>query len=268
MKILKLDHDVVQDVLNGSKRTTWRMYDDKDISVHDELELLDKVDPKDRSTWRPIGIAKVTQVVEKPLKNITELDTEGHKGYSSVNDILATFRKRHGDHVTLETPIKIIHFSFQPVKKQLEETVVDTTAAITDVILYADGGSRGNPGPSACGFVLYDASKKILQREGIYLGITTNNQAEYLGLKFGLEAAVRHRAKTVQVYLDSMLVVNQMTGRFKVRNRDLWPIHEAIKQLIQKFEQVSFTHVPRELNKEADAAVNEAMDAELDKNQV
>ena len=69
--------------------------------------------------------------------------------------------------------------------------------------------------------------------------------------------------KEVEVYLDSLLVVNQMKGIFKVKNRDLWPIHDAIKGLLDKFEHVSFTHVPREFNKLADAAVNRALDEEL-----
>ena len=101
----------------------------------------------------------------------------------------------------------------------------------------------------------------IVVNKGIYLGVTTNNQAEYQALKFGLEEALRHGARTVHVYMDSMLVVNQMKGIFKVKNRDLWPIHDAIKKMVATAEQVTFTHVPRALNKAADAAVNEALDA-------
>jgi ribonuclease HI len=137
------------------------------------------------------------------------------------------------------------------------------TTKITEVQLYADGGSRGNPGPSASGFVLLDMSGKVLHEEGVYLGITTNNQAEYQALKLGLEAALKlFGAREVRVYMDSMLVINQMKKIFKVRNRDLWPVHDAINQLLPKFEKISFDHVPRELNKLADAAVNKCLDAE------
>jgi len=94
----------------------------------------------------------------------------------------------------------------------------------------------------------------------VYLGVTTNNQAEYQALKYGLEEARRMGVRTVHVYMDSLLVVNQMLGIFKVKNRDLWPIHSAIKDLLPSFAHVSFTHVPRELNKLADGAVNEALD--------
>ena len=131
--------------------------------------------------------------------------------------------------------------------------------------LYADGGSRGNPGPSASGYVLMDMDDTIIFKSGVYLGITTNNQAEYQALKYGLEEAEKLGAREVDVYLDSLLVINQMKGIFKVKNRDLWPIYEAIKEIVSRFKKVRFTHVPRELNKLADAEVNEVLDAELQK---
>jgi ribonuclease HI/pterin-4a-carbinolamine dehydratase len=136
---------------------------------------------------------------------------------------------------------------------------------IKQIKLFADGGSRGNPGPSASGYVLMDMDDNILFKSGVYLGITTNNQAEYQALKFGLEAAQKAGAREVDVHMDSMLVVNQMKGIFKVKNRDLWPIHESIKELASHFKKVTYTHVPRELNKLADAEVNTTLDAELTK---
>lgn len=132
------------------------------------------------------------------------------------------------------------------------------------VKIFADGGSRGNPGPSASGFVLLDREDSVLLDRGVYLGITTNNQAEYTALKLALEEAKKMGAQEVEVYMDSLLVVNQMKGIFKVKNRDLWPIHDAIKQLSKQFKHISFSHVPRELNKLADAAVNRALDEELE----
>ena len=134
--------------------------------------------------------------------------------------------------------------------------------AAKKVVLYADGGSRGNPGPSASGYVLFDENEQILQQSGEYLGITTNNQAEYQAVKLGLEKAKAIGAREVDIYLDSLLVVNQMKGTFKVKNRDLWPIHQAIKDLLPSFQQVTFTHVPREMNKLADAEVNKVLDAQ------
>ncbi len=128
--------------------------------------------------------------------------------------------------------------------------------------MFADGGSRGNPGPSASGYVLMDMDDTVMIQRGVYLGITTNNQAEYQAVRLGLDDARVRGAHEVDVFLDSLLVVNQMKGIFKVRNRDLWPIHVAINELMQSFRKVSFTHVPRELNKLADAEVNKCLDAQ------
>lgn len=131
-----------------------------------------------------------------------------------------------------------------------------------EIKLFGDGGSRGNPGPSASGYVLLDMDDNIIFKSGVYLGITTNNQAEYQALKFGLEEAHKMGVREVDVYMDSLLVINQMKGIFKVKNRDLWPIHESIKELAKQFKKVTYTHVPRELNKLADAEVNTTLDAE------
>lgn len=131
------------------------------------------------------------------------------------------------------------------------------------VKMFADGGSRGNPGPSASGYVILDMNDKVLVDKGLYLGVTTNNQAEYTALKIGLEECHKMGVSEVLVYMDSLLVVNQMKGIFKVKNRDLWPIHDAITQLIKQFKHVTFDHVPREFNTLADGAVNRTLDQQL-----
>jgi len=132
------------------------------------------------------------------------------------------------------------------------------------VKLFTDGGSRGNPGPSAIGYAIYDLEDNLLHKDSKYLGITTNNQAEYQGLKVGLEKCRSLNIREVQVHMDSLLVVNQMKGVYKVKNRDLWPVHESLKVLIAEFSKVTFTHVPRELNKLADSMVNECLDAQIE----
>lgn len=126
--------------------------------------------------------------------------------------------------------------------------------------MFADGGSRGNPGPSASGFVLMTIDDQEIIKSGEYLGLTTNNQAEYQALKLGVEYALKYGVKELEVYMDSLLVINQMKGIFKVKNRDLWPIYQAIKELCVGFEKIHFAHVPRELNKIADGEVNRVLD--------
>lgn len=132
-----------------------------------------------------------------------------------------------------------------------------------EVKVFTDGGSRGNPGPSASGYVVMDMEDNVLAEKGVYLGVTTNNVAEYTALKLALEECRRLGVKEIQAYLDSLLVVNQMKGVFKIKNRDLWPIHDAIRKLAAGFDKVEFSHVPREFNKLADAKVNEALDDHL-----
>lgn len=132
-----------------------------------------------------------------------------------------------------------------------------------EVKLFSDGGSRGNPGPSASGYVIMDMEDTVLVERGVYLGVTTNNVAEYTALKLALEEARKMGARQVHAYLDSLLVVNQLNGIFKIKNRDLWPIHDAIKKLQKTFDKVEFSHVPREFNKLADAEVNKALDEHL-----
>lgn len=142
---------------------------------------------------------------------------------------------------------------------------IEQKAAHPDKVkIFGDGGSRGNPGPSASGYIIMDMEDNVIVDKGVYLGVTTNNQAEYASVRLALEAALKMGVREADVYMDSLLVVNQMKGIFKVKNRDLWPVHDAIKKLVAKFDKVEFSHVPREFNKLADAAVNRALDEHLD----
>jgi ribonuclease HI/8-oxo-dGTP pyrophosphatase MutT (NUDIX family) len=131
----------------------------------------------------------------------------------------------------------------------------------TTLTIYSDGGSRGNPGPSASAYVIYK-NKAQLESGGRYIGITSNNQAEYRAVALALEAAKKYAESNteVNIYMDSLLVVNQMNGIYKIKNRDIWPIHAEIQELMKQFKKVIFSHVPRENNKVADAKVNEILD--------
>lgn len=144
-----------------------------------------------------------------------------------------------------------------------QAAAVEPAAHADKVKVFADGGSRGNPGPSASGFAILDMEDNVLVDKGVYLGVTTNNQAEYTSIKLALEECRKMNVKEAQVYMDSLLVINQLKGVFKVKNRDLWPLHDAVKQLAGELKKVSFNHVPREFNKLADAAVNRALDDHL-----
>lgn len=149
-------------------------------------------------------------------------------------------------------------------EKEVIGTDVSSTTDIQHAIIYADGGSRGNPGPSASGFVIMNGQEHVIHEGGMYLGITTNNQAEYHGVRLALEKALEMGVRSVDFRLDSLLVVNQMNGIYKIKNRDLWPIHERIRELMTKFDKVTFSHIRREFNQLADGMVNKILDARVE----
>ena len=126
-----------------------------------------------------------------------------------------------------------------------------------------DGGSRGNPGPGACGFVLTDPRGQEREARGEYLGTVTNNVAEYRALIAGLEAAIRHGASPLRVCMDSELVVRQMTGEYRVKHEGLKPLHAAAREAADQIAALSFRAVPREENAGADQLVNEKLDKVL-----
>jgi ribonuclease HI/ADP-ribose pyrophosphatase YjhB (NUDIX family) len=128
------------------------------------------------------------------------------------------------------------------------------------IILYTDGGSRGNPGPSASGFVVVDANEQVVAEGGAFLGISTNNVAEYQAVYLGLEKALELGAQNVDIRLDSQLVANQMNGIYRVKHNELLPIHARVRELILRFHKVTFTHVLREYNQLADGVVNKILD--------
>jgi ribonuclease H / adenosylcobalamin/alpha-ribazole phosphatase len=130
------------------------------------------------------------------------------------------------------------------------------------VIVEADGGSRGNPGPAGYGAVVRDAATgEVLAERAAGIGRATNNVAEYRGVIAGLAAAVELGAAAVDVRLDSKLIVEQMSGRWKVKHPDIKPLAAEVTALVRRFGSASFRWVPRERNTYADRLANEAMDA-------
>ena len=129
------------------------------------------------------------------------------------------------------------------------------------VTVEADGGSRGNPGPAGYGAVVreHPSGGILLERAGS-IGVTTNNVAEYTGLIEGLKAAFELKATQVDVRMDSKLVVEQMSGRWQIKNAGLRPLAAEAAKLVSRFERVTFEWIPRERNKAADALANRAMD--------
>jgi ribonuclease HI len=124
-----------------------------------------------------------------------------------------------------------------------------------------DGGARGNPGPSAYGVIVRDAKGEIIAELSDYLGIQTNNYAEYSGLLAALDFAVREKHLSLKVLSDSELLVRQMQGRYKVKSPGLIDLYDRARTLVRKLEYFSIDHVLRQYNKDADALVNQVLDS-------
>jgi ribonuclease HI len=133
---------------------------------------------------------------------------------------------------------------------------------IDELKFFTDGGSRGNPGPSASGIVILTMKDEVVENFGVYLGVTTNNIAEWTAVKLAFEAVAKYQPKRVHAYMDSELVCKQLNGQYRVKHPGLQPIYREVIELAKQYE-VTFEHVYREKNKLADAQVNLAIDKAL-----
>ena len=131
-----------------------------------------------------------------------------------------------------------------------------------EATLFADGGSRGNPGPAASAAVLLDPQGATIEEIDAYLGVATNNVAEWTALVLGLQAAANRGIRRLSVRLDSELVVKQLSGEYRVKHVNLQTLHRQARALLRAFEHVDVRHVPRKENAHADSLVNRVLDQE------
>ncbi|MCF7894962.1 MAG: ribonuclease HI family protein [Candidatus Omnitrophica bacterium] len=125
------------------------------------------------------------------------------------------------------------------------------------ITAYIDGSSIGNPGKAGVGYVVYK-DKKVIQKESIYLGIQSNNFAEYMGLIFALTDIIASGQKECLVYTDSKLVCEQIKGNFKVKHQNILPLYTLAQKIISKFDKFKIEHILRDKNKEADKLAKKA----------
>ena len=130
--------------------------------------------------------------------------------------------------------------------------------------VYTDGASRGNPGPAGLGYYIIDGDGKEIKRGGEFIGFATSRVAEYYALKEGCEQALQLELKSVRFVSDNLMMINHMNGVYVVKNHDLQPIYQDIKEMLKQFEAVAFVHVRREYNVEADEQANLAIDRHFD----
>lgn len=131
----------------------------------------------------------------------------------------------------------------------------------TEVDIYSDGASKGNPGPSGVGVSILNTNQQtVVVEKSIYLGETTNNASEYMALIHALQLAKQHGATRANIYVDSLLIVNHLKGVYKVRNSRLEPLYNRVMELLKLFgDGYEITHIPRAKNARADKLANEAI---------
>jgi ribonuclease HI len=144
--------------------------------------------------------------------------------------------------------------SEEPVKEK------NLKIAKLGLTVFSDGGSRGNPGKSACAAIIYDAEGDELLRRSKILGVTTNNVAEYEGVILGMQLALDLGATELHLKLDSELVVRQLNDEYKVKSAALKPLYLQAVRLLSSFPKATVSYVPRKENKEADKLVNKTLD--------
>lgn len=142
---------------------------------------------------------------------------------------------------------------------------VSPRSAANSATVYVDGASRGNPGPSGVGYVIVSENGAIVKQGGEFIGFATSRVAEYYALEEGMKQAIELGLKSVRFVTDSLMVANQMNGIFQVKNQDILPIYQDVQRLLNDFEVVAFSHVPRSQNVIADREANAAIDRILKK---
>lgn len=148
------------------------------------------------------------------------------------------------------------------------DAIDDPRGAANGATVYVDGGSRGNPGPAAVGYYIVGADGKVIKRGGEFIGFATSRVAEYYAMKEGIEQAIELGLKRVRFVGDNLMMINQLKGVYQVKSRDLAIIYNDIQKLLKEFDAVSFTHVKRSQNMEADREADKALKGHFDRKQI
>jgi ribonuclease HI/8-oxo-dGTP pyrophosphatase MutT (NUDIX family) len=152
---------------------------------------------------------------------------------------------------------------FEIMENKVDNTRISSRETANSVSIYVDGASRGNPGPAGVGYYVIGVDGKVIERGGKFIGFATSRVAEYYAMKNGVELAVQMGLRSVHFFSDSLMVVNQLNGIFSIKNPDIIPIYTAILKLLDSFDSVSFTHIPRIENLVADSEANQAINSIL-----
>ena len=155
---------------------------------------------------------------------------------------------------------------FEIIEGRVNSSRISSRDTASAASVYVDGASHGNPGPSGIGYRIMSPAGQVIEQGGEFIGFATSRVAEYYAMKNGIEHAIKQGLKTARFFSDSLMVVNQLNGIFTIKNPDLIPIYDDIQKLLENFESVSFTHIPRSENTVADTEANAAITKILQKN--
>ena len=175
---------------------------------------------------------------------------ERYTAYKYIKDFASTNIRLN------ETSMSVIEIEEEKTTSN-RTNLRDTANAAT---INVDGASRGNPGPSGIGYAIYDSNGQTVERGGEFIGFATSRMAEYYAMRKGVSRAIELGFRTIRFISDSLMVVNQLNGIFKIKNQDILPIYRDIQEMVSKFDAVSFVHVPRSQNAIADSEANRAID--------
>ena len=214
-------------------------------------DVVSFIDPDDRELQY---VFIVYEVGLNDNNSRVSLDDEyDHYTWKTLLDIQRTL-------ITNSTAILLNLGSEQNIESDLILDANHNDDKNTTYIIHSDGGSRGNPGPSAAAYIITDKNKNVVAQGGKFLGWNNNGMAEYLGVELALIKALELNLKNIDLYSDSLMVVNQVNGLFGIKNREFRPVHERIMRLLPHFRRATLRHVHREYNRLADGLVNKVLD--------
>ena len=178
---------------------------------------------------------------------------ERYTSYKFVKDFASTTANIHLNEASISV--------FEIIEGKITSGRISPRSTASSATVYVDGASRGNPGPSGIGYRIVDSDGHVIEQGGEFIGFATSRVAEYFAMKNGIEHAIKLGLKSARFISDSLMVVNQLNGIFSIKNQDIIIIYDAIQKLLENFDSVSFTHVPRSDNAIADHEANLAIDS-------
>lgn len=201
-------------------------------------------------------------MAENPKHPVSDAELLRHIARNeSLRDTLEAFP--HLSREALALRLEQVANHLAPVQRTPAPTEAGTRGPTPRVRVYSDGAARGNPGLAGAGAVLVEPNGQVIDRLGKFLGIQTNNFAEYMGLLLGLKRALDLGVREVEVYADSELMIRQLGGRYQVKSPTLRPLYEEALRLLKEFTRVKLVHVPRDMNAAADEMSNRAIDEKM-----